>query len=134
MTRPCLLDSSFLIDLLNETAAGRPGAAHAWLRSHPRAQLFVSSVTYAEVLEGAEDDAAVRRHLNRYRWQGLHRAEADLVARLQRRSTRRLGENDAWQVAVTLRIGGVLVGHDKAFIRLGGLYEDHRSNSSRQSL
>jgi predicted nucleic acid-binding protein len=127
MKRPYLLDSSFVIDLLNETAAGLPGSAYAWLRRHPRGRLFISAVTYDEVLEGAQDEAAVRRHLNRYRWQGLHRAEAELAARLQRRATRRLGENDAWQVAVTLCMGGILVGHDpKAFGRLGEPYEDHR--------
>gem|GEM_PF-5146818 len=58
----CLLDSSFVIDLLNEVAANRRGPAHAWVARNSGADLWVSPVTYAEVLEGAEDAAAVRLH------------------------------------------------------------------------
>ncbi|MDB6006164.1 MAG: hypothetical protein JWR15_3151 [Prosthecobacter sp.] len=83
MKRHCLLDSSFVIDLLNEVADGVAGPAMEWLRQHPQAQLWISAVTYAEVLEGADDADAVRSHLRRYRWQGLHHAQADLVALLQ---------------------------------------------------
>lgn len=123
-----LLDSSFLIDLLNELAAGTAGHACAWLRRNPTARLWVSAVTVAEVLEGAEDMDAVRRFLDRFRWQGLHHAHAARAATLQRRSTQRMGENDAWQVAVVLEMRGRLVGHDtRAFARLGELYEDHRT-------
>jgi len=122
-----LLDSSFLIDLLNELAAGRPGPACAWLRRHPSARLWVSAVSVAEVLEGAEDPDAVRRFLDRFRLQGLHHAHAARAAALQRRSTQRMGENDAWQVAVVLEMRGRIVGHDpRAFSRLGPLYEDHQ--------
>ena len=128
MKQHCLLDSSFLIDLLNETADGVPGPAFAWLRKNRQAQLWISPVTYAEVLEGADDPDAVREHLHAYRWQGLHHAHADLVALLQRRTARRMGENDAWQAAVALHMGGCVVGHDsRAFSRLGKAYEDHRT-------
>ena len=85
-------------------------------------------MTYAETLEGADDVEAVRAHLRRYRWQGLHHAQADLNAMLQRRVSKRLGENDAWQVAVALHMKASLVAHDpRAFSRLGTLYEDHRA-------
>jgi predicted nucleic acid-binding protein len=91
----CLLDSSFIIDLLNE-------------------------------IEGAADPDAVKDYLRRYCWQGFHRVHADLVATSQRRSSRRLGENDAWQAAIAGQMGAILVGHDpKAFKRLGAGYEDH---------
>lgn len=127
MTQPCLLDSSFVIDLLNEAAEGTPGPAFAWLRKNRRAQLWISPVTYAEVLEGAEDVAAVRAHLQRYRWQGLHHAQADWVASLQRRSSHRMGENDAWQAAVVLQMKGAILAHDSAaFSRLGTAYLDYR--------
>ena len=130
MKRHCLLDSSFVIDLLNEVADGVPGPALKWLREHPQAQLWISAVTYAEVLEGAEDVDAVRSHLRRYRWQGLHHAQADLAALLQRRTSKRMGENDAWQAAVALNMKGCLVGHDpKAFERLGEAYVDHRRSA-----
>lgn len=127
MKRPCLLDSSFVIDLLNELADGVAGPAMAWLRNNPRARLWISPVTYAEVLEGAENADAVREHLQRYRWQGLHHIHAEMAALLQRRSPQRMGENDAWQAAAALAMQGVVVGHDpKAFGRLGDAYLDHR--------
>ena len=123
-----LLDSSFLIDLLNELAAARPGAACAWLRRNRRARLWVSAVSVAEVLEGADDVDFVRQFLGRFAWQGLHHAHAARVALLQRRSTQRMGENDAWQVAVAMEMRGKIVGHDpRAFGRLGRAYEDHRA-------
>lgn len=123
----CLLDSSFVIDLLNEIAEGAPGPAVAWLKRNPRARLWISPVTWAEVLEGANDLAAVRSYLGRYQWQGIGRTHADRVAEYQRRATRRMGENDVWQVAVAALMSGVIVGHDpKAFARLGAEYEDHR--------
>ena len=128
MSRHCLLDSSFVIDLLNEIAAGRRGPAFRWLRRNRSARLWISPVTYAETLEGAEDVEAVRGHLRRYRWQGLHHVQAELNAMLQRGAGKRMGENDAWQAAVALHMKGSLVGHDPtAFSRLGQVYEDHRA-------
>ena len=125
--RRCLLDSSFVIDLLNEVAKGTAGPAVEWLRRNPRAELWISPVTYAEVLEGALSPPAVRARLMRFRWQGLAHAHAERVALPQRRARRRLGENDAWQVAVAECMDGVIVGHDeKAFGHLGERYQDHR--------
>ena len=122
----CLLDSSFIIDLLNEIAGSKAGPALGWLRSNGAAALWISPVTLAEVLEGAEDPDAVKDYLRRYSWQGIHRVHADLVATRQRRASRRMRENDAWQAAVAEQMGAVLVGHDnKAFKRLGAAYEDH---------
>jgi predicted nucleic acid-binding protein len=124
--KQCLLDSSFIIDLLNEIAGGSAGAALAWLRRNGAATLWISPITLAEVLEGAEDPDAVKDYLRRFSWQGIHRVHADLVAVSQRRVSRRMGENDAWQAAVAANMGAVLVGHDpKAFKRLGADYEDH---------
>ena len=128
MKSHCLLDSSFLIDLLNEIADGAPGAASVWLQANRRAQLWITPVTYAEVLEGADAPDAVREYLHRYRWQGLHRAHAERVALIQRRASSRMGENDAWQAAAALHMDGCIVGHDpRAFARLGDAYEDHRA-------
>jgi predicted nucleic acid-binding protein len=125
--RKCLLDSSFLVDLLNEMSAGQSGPALDWLRNNALAHLWISPVTMAEVLEGAEDPQAVRAYLARFSWQGIHRVHADKVALRQRRAARRLGENDAWQVAIAEQMGAVLVGHDPtAFQRLGLGYDDHR--------
>jgi predicted nucleic acid-binding protein len=125
--KTCLLDSSFLVDLLNEIAAGDAGSAHSWLRRNAAAELWISPVTLAEVLEGADDPEAVKDYLRRYSWQGIHRVHADKVALIQRRAVRRMGENDAWQAALADHMGAILVGHDpRAFRRLGDRYEDHR--------
>jgi predicted nucleic acid-binding protein len=124
--KQCLLDSSFVIDLLNEIAAGKSGAAFGWLRRNGTAALWISPVTLAEVLEGAHDPDAVKDYLRRYSWQGIHRVHADRVAANQRRGPRRMGENDAWQAAIAEQMGAIVVGHDpKAFKRLGAAYEDH---------
>jgi predicted nucleic acid-binding protein len=124
----CLLDSSFVIDLFNEHADRRVGPATSWLRRNPRAQLWISPVTYAEVMEGATTPAAVRERLLRFRWQGIGYAQAEKAAARQSRARQRMGENDAWQAAAAECMHAVLVGHDpKAFHRLGKAYEDHRS-------
>jgi predicted nucleic acid-binding protein len=128
--RNCLLDSSFLVDLLNETADRRSGPATRWLQRNPTAQVWISPVTWAEVLEGAIDKEAVRARLVRIRWQIIGHAQADRVALSQSRATRRLGENDAWQVAIAECMGASLVGHDSAFAVLGSNYEDHHQTPS----
>jgi predicted nucleic acid-binding protein len=125
--KKCLLDSSFLIDLLNEMAEGVEGPAFAWLKRNERAHLWISPVTVAEVLEGAADTKAVKAYLSRYAWQGIHRVHAEGVALRQKRSSRRMGENDAWQLVIAERMSATIVGHDPAaFGRLGTRYDDHR--------
>lgn len=126
MKRGFLLDASFVIDLLNEVAAGTPGPAMAWLKKNPRAQLWISPVTLAEVLEGAEDPEAVAAYLSRYQWQGIHRNHAVTAAGCQRGSDRRMGENDAWQAAVAVQMDAKLLADDQAFQRFGGRYERYR--------
>lgn len=122
-----LLDSSFVIDLLNEIAANQRGPARAWAARNPGAELWISPVTSAEVLEGASDAAAVREVLRAFRWQTIGHQQAERAALRQSRAAQRLGENDAWQVAVAECMDAVIVGHDpRAFDRLGGRYEDHR--------
>jgi predicted nucleic acid-binding protein len=128
----CLLDSSFLIDLFNEVAAGRAGPAVEWLRRNQTAELWISPVTYAEVMEGAVAPLVVRERMARFRWQGIAHAQAERVALRQRRARRRMGENDAWQVAVAECMDAIVVGHDpKAFDRLGAGYEDHRNRTGQ---
>jgi predicted nucleic acid-binding protein len=125
--RRCLLDSSFVIDWVNEVAARERGPALAWLSKNPRCDLWVSPVTYAEVLEGAADVKATRELLSAFRWQTIGRQHAEKAALLQSRSPKRMGENDAWQVAFADLMGASIVGHDpKSFDRLGVRYDDHR--------
>jgi predicted nucleic acid-binding protein len=128
-----LLDTSFVIDLLNEIADGLSGPALIWLQSNNSAQLWISPVTMAEVLEGADDRDVVKAYLARYAWQGIHRTHADKVAHRQRRASHRMGENDAWQAAIAETMGASIVAHDTAaFARLGGSYEDYRRTGSRR--
>ena len=126
--RRCLLDSSFVIDWVNEMAAKERGPALAWFTKNPRCELWVTPVTYAEVLEGAVDVKATRELLSTLRWQTIGRQHAERAALAQSRSANRMGENDAWQVAIANLMGAIIVGHDpKAFARLGDRYEDHRA-------
>jgi len=123
----CLLDSSFVIDLLNEVAANQHGPARAWAERNRGAELWISPVTSAEVLEGASDASAVREAFRAFRWQTIGRQHAERAALRQSRAAQRMGENDAWQVAVAECMDAVIVGHDpRAFDRLGKGYEDHR--------
>jgi predicted nucleic acid-binding protein len=123
-----LLDSSFLVALDRETARGAPGPAHAFLPQLRGRSLVVSVVTVEEILEGAADPAAATAALRRFTIQGLHLAQAQRCALRQRRSTRRMGENDAWLVATADALGAAIVGDDRAaFERLGQRYLRFRS-------
>ena len=123
MTRPVLLDSSYLIDLERETAAGDLGPARRFLPSLRGRRIVVSIVSVAELLEGAADDTAALASLQRFTIQGLHLAQAQRCALLQRRASRRLGENDAWLVATAESIDADVLAADRAaFDRLGARY------------
>ena len=77
----------------------------------------------AEILEGAVNEATALGSLQRFNIQGVHGAQALRCARLQRRASRRLGENDAWLVATAESIDADVVGADRAaFERLGDRY------------
>jgi predicted nucleic acid-binding protein len=123
VTRPVLLDASFLIDLERETASHELGPARRLLASLRGRQLIVSVVSVAEMLEGARDEASTLRFFQSFTVQGVHFAQAQRCARLQRRSPQRLGENDAWLVATAESIDADVVGADRAaFERLGPRY------------
>jgi predicted nucleic acid-binding protein len=120
---PVLLDTSFLIALERETARGALGPARKALPSLRGRQLVVSIVTVEEILEGAIDEEAALASLQRFTVQGLHFAQARRCALLQRRSARRLGENDAWVIATAESLGAEVMGADRAaFERLGARY------------
>jgi predicted nucleic acid-binding protein len=123
LSRPVLLDSSFLIALEQETARSIEGPARAFLPSLRGRRLVVSIVSVEEILEGAVDETAAVASLQRFSIVGLHLAQARRAALLQRRATRRLGENDAWLVATAQTIDADVVGADRtAFERLGARY------------
>lgn len=123
MSRPVLLDSSYLIDLERETATRNIGPARRFLPSLRGRPLVVSIVSVEELLEGAADEAVALASLRRFAIQGLHLAQARRCALMQRRTSRRLGENDAWLVATAESIDADVVGADRAaFERLGARY------------
>lgn len=123
MSRPVLLDTSFLIALERETAARADGPARTFLPSLRGRRLVVSVVTVAEILEGATDEVAAVAYLERFTIQGLHLAQARRCALLQRRASHRMGENDAWIVATADALDADVVGADRAaFERLGARY------------
>jgi predicted nucleic acid-binding protein len=126
-SRPVLLDTSFLIDLERDTAERQLGPARRFLPSLRGRPLAVSIVTVEELLEGAADQAAALASLQRFSIQGLHLAEARRCALLQRRATRRIGENDAWLIATAESINADILAADRiAFERLGARYLRYR--------
>jgi len=121
--RPVLLDTSFLIALERETARGEEGPARKFLLSLRGRPLAVSIISVEELLEGVVDEPAALASLQRFSIQGLHLAQARRCALVQRRSARRMGENDAWLVATAESIDADVVGADRvAFERLGHRY------------
>ena len=123
MTRPVLLDASFLISLERETARAEVGPARRFLPKLQGRPLVVSVITVEEILEGAASESAAVSALQRFSIQGVHLAQAKRCALIQRRASRRLGENDAWLVATAESLDADLVGADtSAFERLGDRY------------
>ena len=123
MRRVALLDASFLVDLERETARGEDGPARQFLPTLRGRALVVSVVTVEEILEGAADEIGAFASLQRFVIQGLYLAQARRCALLQRRVSRRLGENDAWLVATAQSLDADIVGADRrAFERLGARY------------
>ena len=127
MSRPALLDSSYLIDLEQETAAGHVGPARRFLPTLRGRRLVLSIVSVEELLEGAADEASMLASLQRFAIQGLHLAQARRCALTQRRAARRLERNDAWLVATAESLDADVVGADRAaFERLGPRYLRYR--------
>jgi len=122
-----LLDTSFLIDYENEVVAGVPGPATRTLgKIAGPSRLYISPVTVAELLEGAEDAVETERALAEYHATNIGWQAAKRCALNQSRAAHRMGENDAWQAALAVSGGHALVGHDKAFEKRPWLdYQDH---------
>jgi len=123
LSRPVLLDSSFLIAFEREVARNQNGPARRFLSTLRGRPAAVSIISVEEILEGSDDEDEVFDWLRRFTIQGLHLAQARRCALLQRRSSRRMGENDAWLVATAEILDADIVGADRsAFERLGSRY------------
>jgi predicted nucleic acid-binding protein len=123
VSRPVLLDTSFLVALERETFNAEIGPARKFLPSLRGRQLVVSIVGVEEILEGAVNAAAAFASLQRFSVQGLHLAHAQRCALRQQRAPRRLDENDAWLVATAdVRDADVVAADRSVFEMLGPRY------------
>lgn len=119
-----LLDSSFVIPLLKEQIAGNAGDATRYLQRLPGpSRVYLSIISYAEILEHAANPAELSKELRgRFRFVGVGQDIAERVALMQTRAERRMGENDAWIAATAAKGKLTLVGHDdEAFSNRPGL-------------
>jgi len=120
MRKKLLLDNTFVSDYDSELRAKRVGPARRFAQSFASALVFVSVVTIEEIYEKRGREAA-RELAAHFSVLGLHVSDALQCGRLQSRSSRRLGENDAWLAAQTLRGGFGLVTRDRRFADVPGL-------------
>jgi predicted nucleic acid-binding protein len=119
-----LLDTNFLIDLEEETAAARVGRARAFLGRHRNRIAFVSVISLGELAAGMEDNESTRRFLSRFRVASLKPEMALRAAAVDRALLAqglRLGENDTWLAGVALYYGVPIVSADSDFDRVDGL-------------
>lgn len=123
MSRPILLDTSYLIALERETSSRQEGPARRFLPRLSGRKLVISVVTVEEILDGAADPDDALKALQRFVVQGVHLIQAQRCATLQTRSPWRMGENDAWLLATADLLEADVVGADRvAFSRLGDRY------------
>ena len=116
-----LLDSSYLIDLEEETTDQKFGPAIAFAHAHRRLAPRISIITLGELAAGASDEVRTRRFLAHYRVVALKPEIAYLAGRLERALSargQRLGENDNWIAATALYYGEPIVTHDGDFSRV----------------
>jgi predicted nucleic acid-binding protein len=87
-----LLDTSFLIELEDELAHRKMGAAHDMLGANRRQAAAISIITLGEFAEGFADPRALVEFLAPFRVVTLSRAIAWRTAALQSSLSRRLGK------------------------------------------
>ena len=121
--KPLHLDSSIVIPLISGILGTREDRAHPNNKkavkfiNNARAPLKISVAVVAEVLRHAKDEERVADYLKEHFPPPLplQAATARRWARLQKRSGRNMGDNDAWVAALAYENGGTVVGHDHAF-------------------
>jgi predicted nucleic acid-binding protein len=118
-----LLDTSVLIDLERELAAGKVGPVRGFLGRNRGQDLGCSTVTVGELASGA-DETAVRVMLRHLRKVPVSEAIAYRAGELDQRQMRkgqRLGENDNWIGATALHYSATLIYIDGDFDRIDGI-------------
>lgn len=117
-------DTTFLIDLYEEQAAGRPGAASAFLGRHRSATLRITIVSLGEFATGFADLREARLYLRRFPVIRITPESAYECSRVDRELIQRgcrLGENDNWIAGLARYYGEPVVSNDRAFTRVRGL-------------
>lgn len=119
MDERLIVETSLLVDLEREHSAGSAGAAHALLREHSNALLFVTFTVLGEIAAGLSEDA-------RPRWQELVGPFPVLwcndeicwrygqLHRILRRSGALIPTNDLWIAATALAHDMVVATRDAA--------------------
>jgi len=115
-----LFDTTFVIDLAEETRGRKFGPCQALLHAHRHATRHVSVVSLGEFAVGATE-AETRRAFRGFVPLVLGRGGAVFAGRLQASLSFELGENDLWIAGTALRHGFPLVTRDRAFSRVPGL-------------
>ena len=117
-----LVDTTFLIDLLEEKEDGVFGPAHRWLsRGRP---IWTTVISAGEVAVGMIDSGAARTFLANWRIVRLHPEIAYEAAAIEREllgTGGRLGENDNWIAGFARYYGEPVVSNDVAFDRVSGI-------------
>lgn len=122
------IDTTFLIDLQRERAAGKQnGDAHRFLAQAPDTELFLSTVALGEFAEGFDraDDPVIASMRARHTVVPVDDGIAFTYARIARDLRRRgglIGSNDLWIGCTSLHLGiPVLTANLADFRRIDGL-------------
>jgi predicted nucleic acid-binding protein len=119
-----IADTTFLIDLHEEQASRREGAASGFLARMRAAPIRVTIISAAEFAAGFDDLRAAREFLSRFPLIRLFPEAAFEASRIDRELMRaggRLGENDNWIAGIARYYGEPLISNDAAFHRVPGL-------------
>jgi predicted nucleic acid-binding protein len=119
-----IADTTFLIDLYEEQAKGRPGPASEFLGRNRAATLRITIISLGEFATGFNDLQDARAYLRRFPVIRITPECAYECSRIDRELIRigqRLGENDNWIAGIARYYGELLVSNDFAFTRVTGL-------------
>jgi predicted nucleic acid-binding protein len=118
-----LLDTSALVGLEIELAAGSIGPVRTFLARHKGEDLACSTVTVGELATGSEEirTRVFLRHLRKISLTEVIAYRAARLDELQRSKGQRLGENDNWIAATALHYSATLVYADRDFDRIDEL-------------
>ena len=117
-------DTTFLIDLYEEQANGRPGAASEFLGRHRSAPVRITIISLGEFATGFPNLQDARAFLHRFPVSRITPVSAYEWSRVDRELIRiggRLGENDNWIAGIARYYGQPVISNDRAFTRVRGL-------------